>query len=146
MLVALVLSLTLTPVLANRFLNPGGKEDSEGEVKFVKWIKRGYTQLLEYALGHKRVVIGIALGLSYSYAFGLLAVGKDFMPKLDEGSWFISTITPLRLHWRKNNRITLQIEEILAKNPNISEVIRRNRPLGKGHRVRASRSTRARCL
>ncbi|MCL5103782.1 MAG: efflux RND transporter permease subunit [Armatimonadetes bacterium] len=126
MLVALVLSLTITPVLATRFLHPKDGDDAEGEVKFVTWIKRGYVPALEYALHHRWAVIGIAFGLLIPTAFGLMAVGKDFMPKLDEGSWVISTITPAETSLEENNRITGQIEEILTKNPNISEAIRRN--------------------
>lgn len=126
MLVALALSLTFTPVLATRFLHPKDGEDSEGEVSFVKWIKKGYVPALEYALHHRWIVIGLAFGLLIPTAFGLLVVGKDFMPKLDEGAWFVSTVTPPETSLEENNRITSQIEQILMKNPNIVNVIRRN--------------------
>ena len=126
MLVALVLSLTVTPVLATRFLHPRDGDETEGEVKFVKWIKRGYVPALEYALHNKWIVIAVAFGLLIPSAFGLLAVGKDFMPKLDEGAWFISTVTPPETSLEENDRITRQIERILMKNPNVTDVIRRN--------------------
>lgn len=126
MLVALALSLTFTPVLATRFLHPKDGDDPEGEVSFVKWIKRGYVPALEYALQHRWQVIGIAFGLLIPTALGLLAVGKDFMPKLDEGAWFVSTVTPPETSLEENNRITGQIERLLAKNPDVESVIRRN--------------------
>jgi len=126
MLVALTLSLTLTPVLAARFLHPEVGGDSEGEVKFVKWIKRGYVPALEYALHHRWAVIGIAFGLLIPTAFGLVAVGKDFMPKLDEGAWFISTTTPPETSLEENDRITSQIEQLFMGNPNVVGVVRRN--------------------
>ncbi len=123
MLVALVLSLTLIPVLGMRFLHP---KPHEGEVKFVAWIKRGYVPVLEWALHHRWAVIGIAATLLIPSAFGLLAVGRDFMPKLDEGTWFVSTTTPAETSLEENNRITRQIEDILLKHPDIVEVVRRN--------------------
>ncbi|MHB9131459.1 MAG: efflux RND transporter permease subunit [Armatimonadota bacterium] len=126
MLVALVLSLTLTPVLGMRFLHPKPHEDAEGEVKFVAWIKRGYVPVLEWALHHRWAVIGIAVALLIPSALGLLAVGRDFMPKLDEGSWVVSTVTPAETSLEENNRITRQIEHLLVENPNIAEVVRRN--------------------
>lgn len=126
MLVALALSLTFTPVLATRFLHPKDGDDPEGEVRFVKWIKRGYVPTLEYALQHRWLVIGIAFGLLIPTALGLLVVGKDFMPKLDEGAWFVSTVTPPETSLEENNRITGQIERILMKNPDVVNVIRRN--------------------
>lgn len=126
MLVALLLSVTVTPVLASRFLHPKNGDASEGEVKFVSWIKRGYVPALEYALHHRWVVIGTAFALLIPTVYGAMMVGRDFMPKLDEGSWFISTMTPAETSLEENNRITLQIEKLLSKNPNIAEVVRRN--------------------
>jgi cobalt-zinc-cadmium resistance protein CzcA len=126
MLVALALSLTFTPILATRLLHPKDDDDSEGEVKLVRWIKKGYVPALEYALNHRWAVISIALGLLIPTAFGLLAIGKDFMPKLDEGQWFISTVTPPETSLEENNRITSKVEQLLMKNPNITDVVRRN--------------------
>jgi cobalt-zinc-cadmium resistance protein CzcA len=126
MLVALLLSLTLTPVLGLRFLQPKAGATAEGEVKFVAWIKRGYVPVLEWALHHRWVVIGIAVALCIPASLGLLSVGRDFMPRLDEGTWFISTITPAETSLEENDRITRQIEELLANHPDIVEVVRRN--------------------
>jgi cobalt-zinc-cadmium resistance protein CzcA len=126
MLVALVLSLTLIPVLGMRFLHPKPREAAEGEVKLVAWIKRGYVPALEWALCHRWAVIGIAAALLIPSALGLLAVGRDFMPKLDEGSWVVATVTPAETSLEENNRITRQIENLLVENPNVAEVVRRN--------------------
>jgi cobalt-zinc-cadmium resistance protein CzcA len=126
MLVALILSLTLIPVLGMRFLHPKPQEAVEGEVKLVAWIKRGYVPVLEWALHHRGVVIGIAAALLIPSTLGLLAVGRDFMPKLDEGTWFVSTATPAETSLEENNRITRQIEDILLRHPDIVEVVRRN--------------------
>lgn len=134
MLVSLVLSLTFTPVLAARLLHPkeDGDGESDGETKFVRWIKKAYMPVLEYVLRRKKAVIFIAIGLLIPAGLGLMVVGKDFMPKLDEGAWVISTATPPETSLEENNRITRQIEDILRKNPNVKEVVRRN-----GHSERA---------
>ena len=126
MLVALALSLTFTPVLAARFLHPREGGEAEGEVAFVKWIKRGYVPALDYALSHRWVVIGIAAGLLVPTALGLIAVGKDFMPRLDEGAWFISAVTPPETSLEECDRITGQIEKVLLANPNVSTVVKRS--------------------
>ena len=126
MLVSLVLSLTLTPVLATRFLHPEEADDSEGEVRFVRAIKRRYVPALDYALAHRKLVVLIAFGLLIPAAIGIMAVGKDFMPKLDEGSWFIPVATPAETSLEENTRITGQIERALLSDPNIQEVVRRS--------------------
>lgn len=132
MLISLLLSLTMTPVLANRFLHPNEAEDADGEVRFVKWIKRGYVPALEYALMHRRKVVAVAFGLLVLAAIGLMLVGKDFMPRLDEGSWVISTVTPAETSLEENDRISSQVEQMLVTNPNVKEVIRRS---GRSERV-----------
>ncbi len=124
MIVALVLSLTLTPVLANRFLRP--KEGAEEEVAAVRWIKRAYIPALDGAFRRPWLTQGIAVAITIPALLGFLFVGKNFMPRLDEGSWFISTMTPPETSLEENHRITSQVEKILLANPNIADVVKRN--------------------
>ncbi|MHB0998477.1 MAG: efflux RND transporter permease subunit [Armatimonadota bacterium] len=126
MLVSLILSLTFTPVLATKYLHPKEGEDGEGEVKFVQWIKKRYVPALEYALNHRKLVVGIAFALLIPAAIGLMAVGKDFMPRLDEGSWFVQIATPAETSLEENARITGQVESIIRSDPNVKETIRRS--------------------
>ncbi|HCU37522.1 MAG TPA: CusA/CzcA family heavy metal efflux RND transporter [Armatimonadetes bacterium] len=126
MLVALALSLTLTPVLGLRLLRPSPHRESDGEVAFVRWLKGHYAPLLEWTLRHRWPVIGGTVALLILSFLGLAAVGRDFMPKLDEGAWVISTVTPAETSLEENDRITSQIERLLAANPDIAEVVRRN--------------------
>jgi cobalt-zinc-cadmium resistance protein CzcA len=126
MFIALALSLTLTPVLGMRFLHPKTDSDSEGEVKFVSWIKRGYVPVLEWSLHRPWIVIGIVVVLLIPATLSLFTVGRNFMPRLDEGTWFVSTMTPAETSLEENDRITRQIEVILMKCPDIVEVVRRN--------------------
>ncbi len=126
MLVALLLSLTLTPLLGLRLLRPATAGDADGEVALVRGLKRGYQPLLDGALRHRWLVIGATLLLLPPALLGLRTVGRDFMPQLDEGAWVISTVTPAETSLEENNRLTGQIESRLLANPNVAEVIRRN--------------------
>jgi cobalt-zinc-cadmium resistance protein CzcA len=126
MLVSLLLSLTFTPVLAKRFLRPEEANGDGGEVRFVRWIKKGYVPALEYALQNRRQVVAVAMGLLIPAAVGMALVGKDFMPRLDEGAWFIQIATPPETSLEENARITSRIEQILGENPNIRETVRRS--------------------
>ncbi len=124
MLVALALSLTVTPILASRFLDPDGEND--GEVPFIRWIKKGYVPALDWAFRNAWLTRGIAIAITVPALIGFVYVGKNFMPKLDEGSWFISTMTPPETSLEENHRITQQVEQVLLRNPNIAEVVKRN--------------------
>lgn len=125
MLVALLVSLSFTPILAARLLGRKAGESSD-EVRLVRWIKRGYVPALEYALRRRWVVIGAAAALLVPTALGLVFVGKGFMPSMDEGSWFVSTVTPPETSLEENDRITRQVEDVLLGCPDVAEVIRRN--------------------
>jgi cobalt-zinc-cadmium resistance protein CzcA len=126
MLVSLVLSLTLTPVLGLRLLVPAQGEERTGEVRFVSWIKAGYVPLLEWCLHNRLTVLVLAGGLLIPSAVGLSVVGRDFMPKLDEGAWVISTTTPAETSLEENDRITRQVEMLLLQHPDVAGVVRRN--------------------
>lgn len=124
MIVALALSLTLTPVLANRFLRP--EDGAEAEVAAVRWIKKAYIPALDGAFRRPWLTQAIAICITVPALLGFLFVGKNFMPRLDEGSWFISTMTPPETSLEENHRITSQVEKILLANPNIADVVKRN--------------------
>jgi len=132
MLVALALSLIFTPMVSLRFLKPRPNDDPEGEVAFVKWIKRGYVPALDYALQHRGAVILVTLALIIPTAIGVKMVGKDFMPKLDEGALVIAMATPPETSLEEADRIDRQVEEIVRRNPNVETTTRRT-----GHTERA---------
>ncbi len=78
---SLLLSLTVIPVLASIFLRGG----AHASPPMVRWLERHYARLLDWALGHARLVVALsALALLASLGLYTL-VGKSFMPSLDEG-------------------------------------------------------------
>ncbi len=126
MMAALLVSLTLTPVLSLWLLKSGKSWKPREEVWFVRAIKWGYRPLLDFALRHRRLVTACTLGLLAAATIATGRLGRDFMPQLDEGAWVISTVTPPETSLEQNDRITRQIESVLTANPDVSEVIRRN--------------------
>lgn len=80
--VALILALTLTPVLSSYLLKGGAEHDTA----LIRGIKTPYLRLLNWALGHEKTVVGAAVGLLLLTGglFGLL--GTAFIPEMKEGS------------------------------------------------------------
>jgi cobalt-zinc-cadmium resistance protein CzcA len=126
MFIALLISLSLTSVLGARFLNIGSNPGSREEVPLITWIKKGYAPALEFVLKHHTAVIAAALILLIPAFIGMALIGKNFMPRIDEGAWVISTITPPETSLEENDRITKQIEDVLLRNPDVTDVVRRN--------------------
>ena len=126
MLIALAISLTVTPMLGLRLLRPARSASGSREQPIVALIKRAYVPMLDYCLKNRAAVIALAFGLLIPAGIALSMAGRDFMPELDEGAWVVDTVTPAETSLQENNRITSQIERMLLGNPNVKETIRRN--------------------
>jgi cobalt-zinc-cadmium resistance protein CzcA len=79
---SLVLSLTLVPVLAALILKPKEEKDTF----LIRWAKRAYVPLLDWALDRKKLVLGSALALLVGTVALFPLLGKEFMPQLQEGA------------------------------------------------------------
>ena len=79
---SLLISLTLVPVLSSLIL----KSQEERDTFLVRWARRAYLPALGWALGRKRVVVGVALLLLAGSLALLPLLGKEFMPQLQEGA------------------------------------------------------------
>ncbi|MBX9664442.1 CusA/CzcA family heavy metal efflux RND transporter [Novosphingobium sp.] len=85
---ALLLALTLVPVLASLGLKSG----AHGEPWLMRWLAPRYRALLSAAFARPKLVYGAAaIGLAAAVvAYG--AVGKTFMPQMDEGSVIVQLV------------------------------------------------------
>ena len=80
---SLLLALTLVPVLASLFIRKAPKNH---ETWFVRAIGRVYKPVLDLALHHRLMTVGIA-ALLFVAGLGLTTrMGAEFIPKLDEGA------------------------------------------------------------
>ncbi|KPF93659.1 cytochrome C peroxidase [Novosphingobium sp. AAP83] len=124
---ALVLSLTLVPVLAFYLLKVKADADQQHhEPWLMRQISPRYHALLEGAFAHKRRVFAIAgIGLalaSVAYAF----TGKTFLPVMDEGSVIVqlSKLPSIALDHSVDGDMKVQ-RAILKQMPEVEAVIAR---------------------
>lgn len=95
LLCSLIVALTLVPMLASRFLRYQPAEHYSGENWLHKIyavsedtfrrVERKYSQILKWALSHRRVVIFSTLGLFIISVFLIRFIGVELMPAADEG-------------------------------------------------------------
>jgi cobalt-zinc-cadmium resistance protein CzcA len=78
---SLVLTMTLVPVMSALILKPKEEKDTF----IVKWAKKLYLPLLDWALGNKKKVFSGALVLLAASIALIPFLGKEFMPTLQEG-------------------------------------------------------------
>ncbi len=116
---SLVLALTLIPVLASVVLKP--KEERDTLV--VRWIKRHYLPLLDFALAKKKLVVGMAAALLVAALALFPFLGREFMPQLQEGSimWRVTMVPSTSLS--ESIRVSERIEERLSAFPEVETTL-----------------------
>jgi cobalt-zinc-cadmium resistance protein CzcA len=83
---SLLLSFTVIPVLAS-FLMRGG---AHGEDRVLAAIKRAYLPAMRWALAHRQTAVGGALVALILAATLFPFIGKEFMPRMDEGQLVVN--------------------------------------------------------
>ncbi|KFZ37594.1 cytochrome C peroxidase [Shewanella mangrovi] len=122
MLSALVLALTIIPVLASYLVN----EKAVEEPRFVHWLKRHYLATLTWVLSNGKKAVAIA-GTLLVLSFGLFTlVGKTFMPTLDEGDIILQLAKSPSISLQSSLDLDKQIEQhLLATVPEIEQLVAR---------------------
>ncbi|MDF0545062.1 CusA/CzcA family heavy metal efflux RND transporter [Sphingobium sp. H39-3-25] len=119
---SLLIALTLVPVLSSLGLKGG----AHGEPWIMRRLNPGYHVLLNGAFARKRLVYGIsALGLVLAgIAYG--AVGKTFMPSMDEGSVIVQVAKLPTINLDQSVVIDTAVQKsLMADVPEIKQIIAR---------------------
>jgi HAE1 family hydrophobic/amphiphilic exporter-1 len=95
-IVSAFVSLTLVPMLASRFLTDDAHKKPPGAVvrSFARGFDRllaGYTRLLDIALGHRTLVLLLALATLVGTVWLVNIIPKGFFPEEDIGQIQVST-------------------------------------------------------
>ena len=139
LLMSLVVALTVTPLLCKLMLTSDkylAKQEKESWV--ARHLSRAYTRSLEWALGHKKSVIGGTL-LVFVIALAMFFnMGQSFLPDFNEGSLTISAVCKPGVSLFENNELGKIIERELLSIPEVTSTARRT---GRGELDEHSQST-----
>jgi HAE1 family hydrophobic/amphiphilic exporter-1 len=117
-MVSLLVAFTLTPMLCSRFLKvPGanGADHKSKESRFFKILERGYDRLLRLALGHRPVVLILAV-LTVASTFWLYRfIGEESFVDDDQSEFEIFVQSPEGSSLDRTDRIMRQIEGEIGK-------------------------------
>ena len=118
---SLLLALTLVPVLASFGLKAG----HHGEPWIMRWLTPRYRALLAGAFERKRVVYALSgAGLLLAVvAYG--AVGKTFMPTMDEGSVIVQLTKLPSINLARSLEGDMAVQRALKRVPEVQDVIAR---------------------
>jgi heavy metal efflux system protein len=121
---ALVLALTLVPVLSGNVLRPR-PEGRDEDVWLVRRLKTIYAPALDKVVHRSGWTMLASLAITVPALALAFYVGTDFMPKLDEGAFLIQTILPPEASLAEVDRVNHRVEDTLRQFPEVEDVVRR---------------------
>lgn len=107
---ALIVSLTVMPVLASLFL---ARKFTQKDPFLIRWAKRGYEPMLRRSMQHPVIIVfsataALAIGIFIATYFG-----AEFVPKLDEGDMAIQAVRLPSVSLERSIELTTDIEQTL---------------------------------
>jgi len=120
---SLVLTLTLTPVLASLFLRAGA---GDHEPRFLEKLRAAYLRALDVCLSNRAAVLSAGLVAILAGAFLATRFGGEFIPRLDEGDISISAIRPASVGISEVAAGTGRMERVLKRFPEVVTVVSRS--------------------
>lgn len=117
---ALVLSVTVMPVMASLFL---ARRVSAEDTAVVRWLKRSYEPLLHFSMQRPVMMISIATGVFAVSVATAATFGVEFVPKLDEGDIAIQAVRLPSVSLETSLEMTKAMERTLLEFPQVESVV-----------------------
>jgi cobalt-zinc-cadmium resistance protein CzcA len=117
---AILLALTLTPCLAMKLMPP---ETEEKESRPLRALYGAYQPLFRLALRRPGWAVAIAAAPIVIGAILLPLLGGEFMPKLEEGNFWIRATLPMSISLEQSAKYVGRMREILRKHEEVTTVV-----------------------
>ena len=116
---ALLIAVTLSPVLCSFLLKPPLREE---DTRFVAWLKRVYLTVLRGTMANKWLTVSLAAGLFVVALVALPLIGGEFMPALEEGNLWVRATMPVDISFDGAARIATEVRGIFRSHPAVKSV------------------------
>jgi len=120
---SLFTSLTLTPMLASKWISAHGKDDEKGILSGFrkiseKWfvaLERGYESMLGWALSHRKMVFAAAIAVFAASLSLIPFLSTAFMPSVDSGDIAVDFRMPEGTRIEETSRVVRKILDSIDK-------------------------------
>ena len=116
---ALIITLTLVPVLASYWFKKGVREKANPP---FEWVKKVYSHELAWCLDHPKLTMLIATAVFGGALLLVPFIGGEFMPHLDEGALWVRATMPYTISFEEAGKVAPQIRQILMSYPQVTVV------------------------
>ncbi len=123
-LMSLIVSITLTPVMAYYML-PGLKRLDQHESWLIRKLKAGNRILLSMSFRNPRILMAVASIAVFAAGTGVTLLPRAFLPPFNEGSFTINLLFNPGISLAESHRVGLIAEKLIMDIPEIRQVGRR---------------------
>ncbi|MDN5935766.1 MAG: efflux RND transporter permease subunit, partial [Nitrosospira sp.] len=127
-LMSAIVSLTLVPMMASRYLPR--HEAEKRSLKWTAWFERGfsallrfYERLLDWALHHRRIVLGIAIGTLIATGVLFVVLPKGFFPGEDTGAALITVEAVEDISFPAMTKLLQRTGDVIRAHPAVGTLI-----------------------
>lgn len=124
MIASLLVSLTLTPALCALLLGKTAPKQ-HGDSRLVAFLKKWNEPAVRASMRYPGFVIAATVAMTAVALFMLPKLGREFLPKFNEGSLALSVILPPGTSLDESNRIGKIIENTALTVPEVTHIGRR---------------------
>ncbi len=117
LLCALVLTLTVVPVLASYWFKKGVKEKQN---PVFNWIRDQYAGRLEWCLNHSWTTVILSLVIFGLTLLLIPLIGGEFLPHLDEGAVWVRATMPYTISFEEAAKFAPQVRNLLIEYPMVT--------------------------
>lgn len=130
-LFSLIVSFTLTPMLASKLFKHGLTTPKGRVWEFMEWLEQTaiirYEAILRYCLSHQKKVFAAVLAL-FVFSVSLLPlgiIGAEYMPRTDESSFQVSVELAVGQNLQQTNAVVANLERYIADIPEVTNYLSR---------------------
>ncbi len=119
----LIATFTIAPALSGMLLKG---ELHETETIVVRLLRRAYRPALQAALRHQRLTLAFAAALLLVAALAASRLGLEFLPKLEEGNFWIRATMPNSISLTEGNGYVNQMRRLIKSYPEVVTAVSQN--------------------
>ena len=114
---ALILTLTVVPVLASYWFKSGVKEK---ENPIFNWVRDKYAGGLKWCLNNPTITIVLSLLVFGGTLLLIPLIGGEFLPHLDEGAVWVRATLPYTISFEDAAKFAPQVRDLLIQYPMVT--------------------------
>ncbi|MBU0499461.1 MAG: CusA/CzcA family heavy metal efflux RND transporter [Gammaproteobacteria bacterium] len=122
---SLLVSISLTPVLASLFLGESPEVRTDHETRLIRWLHEAYRHLLVATLDRWRAISLASGALLIAALIGLGLAGQAFLPDFNEGTLTVGAETLPGTALDESAKLMQAVEEVLLSHPEVVATARR---------------------